>query len=182
MKNTNKNKDSKKTVPAFDKVTKNEEKSQEQKNTQNTTSNSKTIPRLSRSETDKVIGGVASGIARYLEIDPLIIRLIFLALIFGGGSGFLIYIVLWIILPSENTVLESSKEVINENVNEVKSQAEKVVGNVNVDNNTGKVILGSIIIFIGIISLLRIWNVYIDLSPFWPLLVIGLGIFIVVKK
>jgi phage shock protein PspC (stress-responsive transcriptional regulator) len=55
--------------------------------------------RLYRNPNDKILGGVCSGIADYLNIDPAIVRLLFALLIFGGGAGFLAYILLWIILP-----------------------------------------------------------------------------------
>lgn len=53
-----------------------------------------------RNSNDSILGGVCSGIAHYLKIDPTIIRLLFAIITFGGfGSGILIYIVLWIVLP-----------------------------------------------------------------------------------
>ncbi|HHT11098.1 MAG TPA: PspC domain-containing protein, partial [Candidatus Atribacteria bacterium] len=57
--------------------------------------------RLYRSRTDKILGGVCSGIAKYFEVDPTIIRLVAVALIFAGGSGILAYIIAWIIVPEE---------------------------------------------------------------------------------
>jgi phage shock protein PspC (stress-responsive transcriptional regulator) len=56
--------------------------------------------RLYRDDADKLLGGVASGLANYLNLDPAIIRIIFALLVILGGSGFLIYIILWIVLPS----------------------------------------------------------------------------------
>ncbi len=56
--------------------------------------------RLMRSRTDKYISGVSGGIARYLAIDPVFVRLGFLALAFSG-IGFLIYPILWLIMPLE---------------------------------------------------------------------------------
>jgi phage shock protein PspC (stress-responsive transcriptional regulator) len=53
-----------------------------------------------RNNDDKVLGGVCSGLAAYLKIDPTIVRLLFALVTLGGfGTGFLIYIVLWIVLP-----------------------------------------------------------------------------------
>lgn len=58
--------------------------------------------RLFRAENDKVLGGVCAGIANYLKVDPAIVRIIFALIAFGGfGFGFLLYIILWIILPSK---------------------------------------------------------------------------------
>jgi phage shock protein PspC (stress-responsive transcriptional regulator) len=55
--------------------------------------------RLYRDSSDKIIGGVCSGIANYLNIDPAIVRILFAIISFGGGIGFIAYILLWIILP-----------------------------------------------------------------------------------
>lgn len=67
--------------------------------------------RLYRNEQDKIIGGVASGLANYFGIDPAIIRVLFVALFFGGGSGLLIYILLWIVLPSRSLITNIRKRL-----------------------------------------------------------------------
>ena len=56
--------------------------------------------RLMRSRTDKMIAGVAGGIGQYLAIDPVIVRLAFVALCFTG-VGVLLYPVLWLVMPPE---------------------------------------------------------------------------------
>ena len=53
------------------------------------------------SETDKKIGGVCGGLAEYFGIDSLILRLIFVALIIGWGTGLLLYILLCILTPNK---------------------------------------------------------------------------------
>jgi phage shock protein PspC (stress-responsive transcriptional regulator) len=54
-----------------------------------------------RNSNDTILAGVCSGIAHYLKIDPTVVRLLFAVITFGGfGSGILIYIVLWIVLPA----------------------------------------------------------------------------------
>ena len=57
--------------------------------------------RLYRDTNDKVLGGVCSGLAAYFRIDPSIIRIIFVVFMFSGGAGFLLYLLMWIILPSK---------------------------------------------------------------------------------
>ena len=52
---------------------------------------------MRRSKTDRIIGGVCSGIGKYFDINPWAPRLLFL---FGGG--FWIYVILWIALKEEN--------------------------------------------------------------------------------
>jgi len=55
--------------------------------------------RLHRSLTDRKIAGVCGGIAEYLGWDPTLVRLLWVILTLLGGSGILIYIVLWIVMP-----------------------------------------------------------------------------------
>lgn len=62
--------------------------------------------KLFRDGDDKFLGGVASGIAHYLDIDTIWIRLGLLALFIFGGFGVLLYIILWILLPEAKTTAE----------------------------------------------------------------------------
>ena len=58
---------------------------------------------LYRDTSDKFVGGVCSGIAAYLNVDPAIVRILFAIITFGGfGLGFLAYIILWIVLPARD--------------------------------------------------------------------------------
>ena len=59
--------------------------------------------RLTRSSTDKVIGGVCGGLAQYFGIDAVLVRLIFVALVFAGGMSILLYPILWLIMPLSAT-------------------------------------------------------------------------------
>jgi len=56
--------------------------------------------RLYRSRDERVIGGVCGGLAEYFGIDPLIIRIVAIALVFAGGAGFLAYLAAWLLVPS----------------------------------------------------------------------------------
>ncbi|MBK7910675.1 PspC domain-containing protein [Candidatus Pollutiaquabacter sp.] len=62
--------------------------------------------RLFRDPDDKLLGGVCSGIANYLSIDTVWVRLAFAFIFFVFGSGFLLYILLWIIIPEAKTTAE----------------------------------------------------------------------------
>jgi phage shock protein C len=57
--------------------------------------------KLYRSGEDKKIAGVCGGLGDYFDIDPTIIRLIWLAMIFAVGTGVLAYIIAWIIVPEK---------------------------------------------------------------------------------
>jgi phage shock protein PspC (stress-responsive transcriptional regulator) len=72
----------------------------------------KTKNRLYRDTSDKFIGGVCSGIAAYLNVDPAIVRILFAIITFGGfGLGFLAYIILWIVLPPRDIEGYSGKRL-----------------------------------------------------------------------
>ena len=63
----------------------------------------KTKRGLYRDTSDKFIGGVCSGIAAYLNVDPAIVRILFAIITFGGfGLGFMAYIIMWIVLPAKD--------------------------------------------------------------------------------
>ncbi len=62
--------------------------------------------RLFRNPDDKLLGGVCSGVAGYFDIDPVWVRLILAVSFFIFGSGFLLYIILWIIIPEAKTAAE----------------------------------------------------------------------------
>jgi phage shock protein PspC (stress-responsive transcriptional regulator) len=62
--------------------------------------------RLFRSSTDKMLGGVCSGLGTYLRIDVTIVRLFFVVLTMAGGFGPLLYLILWIVLPVEGHVFQ----------------------------------------------------------------------------
>ncbi len=60
-------------------------------------------PQLRRSRSDKVIGGVGGGLAEYSGIDALLWRVGFVALALAGGTGVLVYLLLWLLMPADAT-------------------------------------------------------------------------------
>lgn len=65
---------------------------------------------LMRSESDKMIGGVCAGLARYFGIDAALVRLVFVLAVLSGVSP-LVYLVLWIVMPSDATVSKPTSVV-----------------------------------------------------------------------
>jgi phage shock protein C len=59
----------------------------------------KPYKKLYRSRREKVIAGVCGGLAEYFGMDPVWIRLLFILFFFAGGSAFLVYIIMWLIVP-----------------------------------------------------------------------------------
>ncbi|HLX67502.1 MAG TPA: PspC domain-containing protein, partial [Puia sp.] len=67
--------------------------------------------RLYRAANDKVLGGVCAGLASYLKLDPAIVRLLFVLICFTWGAGFLLYIILWIVLPTKTLTTSARKRL-----------------------------------------------------------------------
>ena len=61
------------------------------------------LGRLRRSVTDRHIAGVAGGLARHLDIDPIIVRVLLVVSLFFGGAGLVAYVGAWILVPEEGT-------------------------------------------------------------------------------
>jgi len=72
---------------------------------------------------NRLIAGVCGGLAEYFNTDPVLVRLIFVLFTFISGLGIIAHIVLWIIAPRASSQEVSSKEVVKENINEIKEKA-----------------------------------------------------------
>jgi phage shock protein C len=64
--------------------------------------------KLYRSNSDKMVAGVCAGLAEYVNIDPTVMRLIFVILLLLGGHGILLYIILWILMPEQSVTVPAS--------------------------------------------------------------------------
>jgi len=98
-----------------------------------------TSRRLTRSTTNRMIAGVCGGIAEYLNVDATLVRLAFVLLVFFGMSP-LVYLVLWAVLPSEQSAAQTFTQQLRENVSEMEHTARVAAQKVGeqVDKVTGK--------------------------------------------
>jgi phage shock protein PspC (stress-responsive transcriptional regulator) len=62
--------------------------------------------RMYRDTDNRIIGGVCAGMGAYWDIDPIIIRIIFVALVLAGGIGALVYLILYIVIPEAKTTAQ----------------------------------------------------------------------------
>ncbi|NBC82534.1 MAG: PspC domain-containing protein [Bacteroidetes bacterium] len=77
-----------------------------EQSTQSTYTFSKVSKRMYRDPDNRILGGVCGGMAAYFNTDPIWFRLLFVVLFLVGGSGILIYLILWIILPEAKTTAQ----------------------------------------------------------------------------
>jgi len=155
--------------------------------------------RLYRSVHGRVIGGVAGGLADFFSMDPTIVRLIFVLLAVFGGSGVLLYIILWIVLPEKYTFgsynayntppsssdPESGKGGVGETF-EGFENGEKGFGAepglAEKRKFEGSLIGGVVLILIGAFFLAERFIPRINFGDFWPLLLVVVGIVLIINS
>jgi phage shock protein PspC (stress-responsive transcriptional regulator) len=82
--------------------------------------------RMYRDPDHRVIGGVCSGMGAYWDIDPVIIRIIFVVLALGGGLGVLVYLILYIVIPEAKTTAQKIEMKGNPvNIHNIKESVKK---------------------------------------------------------
>jgi len=138
--------------------------------------------KLYRSETNRILAGVAGGLGEYFAIDPTLIRLIFALLTIFGGGGILVYIILWILIPSENNSGKNSEETIKENAQEFKNRAKNFANEfkgMSVENHPRNW-FGFVVIVLGILFLFDNLG-FLKFHLFWPILLIAFGFFLLFK-
>lgn len=89
--------------------------------------------KLSRSSKKKVLGGVAGGLGNYLNIDPTVVRVLFVILTLFNGMGALVYVILWVILPSDKAALKDealSADMVKDNLTDMKGTVMHVASEV----------------------------------------------------
>ena len=109
---------------------------QEEDQQQTGNSNKRNYRRMYRDPDARIIGGVCSGFGAYWNVDPTLIRIIFIVLAIFGLAGVLIYLILWIVLPEATTVaqkLEMRGESVNiSNISDfIRDEFEHVKKNMN---------------------------------------------------
>jgi phage shock protein PspC (stress-responsive transcriptional regulator) len=135
--------------------------------------------RLSRSSKDIMIGGVASGIAAYAHIDPVIVRLIFVLLAIYGGSGVFIYVIMWIVLPLDNSTVNNdfNSENMEENTKKENGQKSQFQNHPRFKKkDDGSLIAGLILISLGVMFFIIRYFPRIDFGDLWPVLLIVAGV------
>ncbi len=136
--------------------------------------------KIYRSRDNQIIAGVCGGLGNYLNIDPVIVRIIMLGLFFAGGFGFITYIIAWIIIPTEPIGYYH-----NDNPDQNFSESRVF------DKNNTKVIIGIVLIVFGSLIALDQFYLFTHLIDdvfnitwkyFIPIVLIGSGAYIVMQE
>jgi len=133
--------------------------------------------RLTRSRTDVILGGVCSGLANYLGIDPVFVRIFFILVGIFGGFAVLLYLILWVVMPQEGAG-ESSGAFSNR----AQQEGTEFGRAVSKPNPAAAVYIGVGLILAGLFAFLRSLNIewlqWLDGRLVWPLILIVGGGFL----
>lgn len=157
------------------------------------------MKRLYRSRKNRVIAGVCGGLGEYFEVDPVLIRVVFIALTFLNGAGIILYLILAVIIPKEpvsekEAEIEKEKEPAKKIAESARKAAEDLAEDVKSLSKELKEegswlsekrnLLALALIILGIILLLEISIPWFAVSWrfFWPALLIIIGIYIILKR
>jgi len=144
--------------------------------------------KLYRSTTDKMIGGVAGGLAEYFDIDSTLIRVLFIVVVFLGGGGIIAYIILWIVVPQKPYEIPKSFQEKSSSEDSGKSEFQNSatdsesfnvnnsgIASLETETNNKQIWIAIILIVIG--GLLLLNNIFprFHFDHYWPLILIGIG-------
>ncbi len=147
------------------------------------------IKKFYRSRTDRVLFGVCGGLGKYFSIDPVLFRLVFVALLIADGAGILLYLIMVLVTPEEPGRSSTDKDLkgeVDELADKIEKKAEELSGEMQRENqdNSGRTIFGILIILLGIFLFLRSMFpvIGIDNRIVGSFAIIAIGLFIVFKK
>jgi len=147
--------------------------------------------KLERDESNKMLAGVAAGLADYLNIDVTWIRVLFISLVIFGFSGIWIYIILWIAVPAKvySPISVSGRDTdyrVYESTSYGNSSQFSTSGNMvkREKDNSVRYVTGIILIALGSYFLLDEFFIlpdWISIEKLWPLVFVAIGLVILFK-
>lgn len=139
--------------------------------------------RLMRSKSDRVFLGVCGGIAAYLGIDSVFVRLAFVVLALASGIGVILYLVLMVIMPNETNVESPPSKVVQDNLEQFGSDFGSGVKRVR-QHPRGPTIAAGLLILMGIYLLTDNFNFlsWINGTVLVSLAFIGMGIYLIARR
>lgn len=139
--------------------------------------------KLYRNSSNRMVGGVCGGLGTFLNIDPIFIRLLFVLLLFGSDFGFLLYLVLWIVIPEEGKAYGFKEDSVGE---KVRSMGDDIQQAVTKPHPQAGIIMGvGLIVIGGFLFLERLdlrWMSWVDLDILWPIMLIIGGLVLLLRK
>ncbi|MBS3999794.1 MAG: PspC domain-containing protein [Desulfobulbaceae bacterium] len=137
--------------------------------------------KLYKSRRSKMIGGVAGGLGDYFDIDPVIIRVLFILTAFAWGVSVIAYILLWIVLPENPDEVENYYDFVND-PNKDMNMNNFADFDDSKQKKDRRVIAGAFLIILGSIILLDKLTDWLSFSYVWPLFLVAIGGYLIYKS
>jgi phage shock protein PspC (stress-responsive transcriptional regulator)/uncharacterized integral membrane protein len=141
--------------------------------------------RLARSRTDYMVGGVCGGLGKYFSINSTIVRLVFVLLVISGGSGILLYFVLWIVMPRED-MLETQNPLNGaEFGRRARQMGDEMRQVASQPNPRTAQFLGIALVLLGLVYLVQNlhipWLDWFNSQIAWPVVLVVAGVLLLVR-
>ena len=146
--------------------------------------------KLVRSQTDKMLAGVCGGLAAYLGIEAIWVRLFFvLVTVVPNGFGVLLYIILWIIMPEAGREDLPADQRIQANAQDMAGRAQEFAKDVEqsvraLPNRQAAILIGVALVAFGVVLLLNNLNLvwWLRFDQWWPLLLVVGGVALLISR
>jgi phage shock protein C len=134
------------------------------------------MKRLYRSNSHRVIGGVAGGLGEYLDIDPVLIRIAFVVALFFGGVGLLAYIIAWIIIPEQPRESTMSNPIDPQQSSVPPQPQPPQPPPAPQRHGHGSIVGGLVLLVIGFLFLAENFLPDFHFGDWWPLILVAIGV------
>jgi phage shock protein C len=154
------------------------------------------MDRLYRSSTQRMLGGVCGGLGEYFAIDPTLVRIVYILVTVATGllPGAGLYVVLWLIVPSESSAGKSVRQSLRDNVDDMAQSARNIGDEVQASFRRNSmqdirrvdpaILAGLLLVAIGVLFLLANFDLlaWLHWARFWPLIIIIIGLVLLLRR
>ncbi len=147
--------------------------------------------KLYRSVKEKMLGGVAGGLAEYFDIDPTLVRVLFVISLLFGGAGVIAYIILWIIVPEEPIEVQyrktyttpdpeqSSSSSTEKNIKDAERAYQEAKESQRQKRSS---FAGIVLVILGFIFLANNFIPRFHFGDYWPLIFVLIGVVLLINS
>lgn len=139
---------------------------------------------LRRSRDDRILSGLCGGLGDFFGVDPVFFRVAFVLLAFAGGGGLVLYLVLTLVVPAEEHDEVGTRETMRRGAEDLADSVKNVADGFQSERDSGRRTAAILLILLGAFFLFQNldWLDWIDAGWIWPLLLIGLGAWLLSRR
>lgn len=168
--------------------------------------------RLHKSQTNRMVAGVCGGLGEYFDVDPTLVRLLFVLLTFFHLIGLVAYVVLWIVMPQQAGSRQPPTDVVRENLGQLRDEAERIRDSfrgtraaesagadasaeagttvdarepsISASPANRQLIVGAILVLLGVVLLLDNFSIFwwFNVGKLWPLALVAAGAYLLYEQ